>query len=275
MNALLFGPAGIPLSANNRSSLEGIKRVKELGLGCMELEFVRGVRMTKSAAMLVGEARKKHSIELTVHGPYYINFNSDDKTKRAASRTRILQTARIGWLCGASSITFHAAYYMGQDPKKVYEVVKQELKEIIKTLKNENNKIWIRPELTGKSTQFGDLNELIMLSQELEQVMPCVDYAHYHARYNGKYNNYKEFADLLKQIEKELGKQALKEMHIHISGINYGSKGEKNHLNLKNSDMNYQELVKVWKDYKIKGIVISESPNLEGDAILLKQIYET
>lgn len=275
MNALLFGPAGIPLSTKNRSSIEGIKQVKELGLGCMELEFVHGVKMTKPAAKLVAEARKKHGIELTAHGPYYINLNSDDKAKRAASRTRILQTAMIGWLCGANSITFHAAYYMKQDPKKVYDVVKQELKEIIKTLKNEDNKIWIRPELTGKPTQFGDLNELIKLSQELEQVMPCVDYAHYHARYDGKYNSYNEFAEVLKQIEKGLGKQALKNMHIHVSGIQYGPKGERNHLNLKNSDMNYKELVKAWKDYNINGVVISESPNLEGDALLLKQIYET
>ena len=274
MNALLFGPAGIPLSAKNRSSIEGIKKVKELGLGCMELEFVRGVKMTKPAAKLVEEARKKQGIELTAHGPYYINLNSNDKVKRAASRTRILQTARIGWLCGANSITFHAAYYMGQDQKKVYDVVKQELKEIIETLKNESNKVWIRPELTGKPTQFGDLQELIKLSQELEQVMPCVDYAHYHARYNGKYNTYKEFAEVLEQIEKGLGKEALNNMHIHISGIEYGQKGERNHLNLENSGMNYKELVKAWKDYKIKGFVISESPNLEGDALLLKRIYE-
>ena len=274
MKALLFGPAGIPLSAKSRSSVEGIKQVKDLGLGCMELEFVRGVRMTKPAAKLVGETRKEYGIELTAHGPYYINLNSNDKVKRAASRTRILQTARIGWLCGASSITFHAAYYMGQDPRKVYGVVKQELKQIIKTLKNEGTKVLIRPELTGKPTQFGDLQELIKLSQELDQVMPCIDYAHYHARYNGKYNSYKEFAEVLKQIEKGLGKQALKNMHIHISGIQYGPKGERNHLNLKNSDMNYKELVKAWKDYKIKGVVISESPNLEEDALLLKQIYQ-
>lgn len=274
MSSLLFGPAGIPLSAKNRSSIEGIKKVKELGLGCMELEFVRGVKMTNPAAKLVEEARKKQGIELTAHGPYYINLNSDEKAKRAASRTRILQTARIGWLCGASSITFHAAYYGKQEPKKVYEVVKEELKEILKTLKNESNKVWIRPELTGKPTQFGDLQELIKLSQELEQVMPCVDYAHYHARYNGKYNSYKEFADVLEQIEKGLGKEALNNMHIHISGIEYSQKGERNHLNIENSSMNYKELVKVWKDYKIKGVVISESPNLEGDAILLKNTYE-
>jgi len=274
MNVLLFGPAGIPLSAKNRSSIEGIKKVKELGLGCMELEFVRGVKMTKPTAKLVEEARKKQGIELTAHGPYYINLNSDDNVKRAASRTRILQTARIGWLCGANSITFHAAYYGKQEPKKVYEVVKEELKEILKTLKNEGNKVWIRPELTGKPTQFGDLQELIKLSQELEQVMPCVDFAHYHARYNGKYNTYKEFADVLGQIEKGLGKEALNNMHIHISGIEYSQKGERNHLNLENSGMNYKELVKAWKDYKIKGFVISESPNLEGDALLLKRIYE-
>ena len=37
--------------------------------------------------------------------------------------------------------------------------------------------------------------------------------------------------------------------------------------------MNYKDLLKVWKEFKIKGNVVSESPNMEKDALLLKSIY--
>ena len=63
-------------------------------------------------------------------------------------------------------------------------------------------------------------------------------------------------------------------MHIHLSGIAYGPKGEKNHLTLEESDMNYKELVSAWKEFKIGGVVICESPNIEGDALLLKRLFQ-
>jgi len=47
MEGLLFGTAGTPISSNGSDSLSGIRRIGELGLGCMELEFVRGVKMGK------------------------------------------------------------------------------------------------------------------------------------------------------------------------------------------------------------------------------------
>ena len=76
-------------------------------------------------------------------------------------------------------------------------------------------------------------------------------------------------------VEKYLGKEGLREMHIHLSGINYSEKGEKNHLILEESDMNYKELLKVWKEFKIKGVVISESPNIEGDALLMQKTFSS
>ena len=104
--------------------------------------------------------------------------------------------------------------------------------------------------------------------------MPCVDFAHFHARTNGKYNTYEEFAGILEKIEKALGKKGLENMHIHITGIAYGPKGEKNHLNLEESDLKYTELLKALKDFKVKGVVVCESPNIEGDALLMKKTFE-
>ena len=273
ISKLLFGPAGVPITAPNRDSVRAVSFVKKLGLGCMELEFVRGVKMGEATAKAVKEQAEKHGIVLTAHGPYYINLNSLEKAKTEASIKRILDTARVASLAGGYSITFHPAFYLGMDKNKVYAVVKSHLNNIIRTLKNEGIKLWVRPETTGKGTQFGDIDELVKLSTELDQVMPCVDFAHLHARSNGKINTYKEFCNVLDKVEKGLGKEGLNNMHIHMSGIEYGPKGERNHLVLKESDMNYKDLIKALKDYKCKGVVISESPNIEQDAILMKKVY--
>ena len=273
ISKLLFGPAGVPITAPNRHSVRAVSYVKKLGLGCMELEFVRGVKMGEATAKAVKEQAEKHGIVLTAHGPYYINLNSLEKAKTEASIKRILDTARVASLAGGYSITFHPAFYLGMDKNKVYAVVKRHLNNIIRTLKNEGIKLWVRPETTGKGTQFGDIDELVKLSTELDQVMPCVDFAHLHARSNGKINTYKEFCNVLDKVEKGLGKEGLNNMHIHMSGIEYGPKGERNHLVLKESDMNYKDLIKALKDYKCKGVVISESPNIEQDAILMKKVY--
>jgi deoxyribonuclease-4 len=274
MAGLLFGTGGTPHSAKSPSTIDGIERIAELGLGCMEVEFVQGVRMGEAGARLVREMATKAGIKLSAHGPYFINLNAREPEKVRASQDRILQTARIASICGAESITFHAAFYLGDPPEKAYNMVKKYLKEIMHQLKRENNRVWIRPEIMGKPSQFGTIEEVLNLSTELERVAPCLDFAHWHAR-AGEFNSYQEFASILKQVEERLGRAALDNMHIHVSGINYGRKGEIKHLNLKESDFQYAELLKALRDYDAKGIVICESPSLEEDALLLQATYNT
>ncbi len=272
MTRLLFGTGGIPHSAKTASTIDGIKRIAELGLGCMEVEFVQGVRMGEAGARLVRETAIKAGVKLSAHGPYFVNLNARELEKIRASQDRILQTARIASICGAESITFHAAFYLGDPPEKAYNMVKKYLKEIMHQLKRENNRVWVRPEIMGKSSQFGTIEEILNLSSELERVAPCLDFAHWHAR-DGKSNSYQEFASVLEQVEQRLGRVALDNMHIHVSGIYYGKKGELKHLNLKESDFQYAELIKALRDYDARGIVICESPNLEEDALLLQATY--
>ncbi|HDN80775.1 MAG TPA: hypothetical protein ENG33_09970 [Chloroflexi bacterium] len=272
MEALLFGTAGIPHSTPKRSSEMGVKRIRELGLDCMELAFVRRVSMGEKAAAKVREMATREKVSLSVHAPYYVNLNSPEKEKVEASRQRILAAARVGWLCGARNIVFHPAFYHNDEPKVVMQRVKTHLEELAAILREEGVDVVLRPETTGKPTQFGSLEEIIALSKEIEGVAPCVDFAHIHAR-TGAYNSYEEFASILELIKRELGPEALADMHIHISGIEYGPKGEREHLNLRNSDLRYVELLQALKDYGVKGLAICESPNLEEDALLLKETY--
>ncbi len=228
--------------------------------------------MSEAGARLVAETATREGAKLSAHAPYFINLNAREPEKIRASQDRILQTARIASLCGADSIVFHAAFYLGDTPGKTYAAVKKYLGEILDELKRENNRVWIRPEIMGKPSQFGTVEEILNLSTELEGVAPGIDFAHWHAR-TGRFNSYQEFASILEQVKEQLGRAALDNMHIHISGIAYGKRGEIKHLNLQESDFRYVELLKALKDYDAKGMVICESPNLQEDALLLQATY--
>lgn len=272
MDHILFGTAGIPLSTDKRTTINGIAQVHSLGLDAMELEFVQSVNIAREKTQEVLKTAEKNHVQLTCHGQYFINLASLEPPKVHASISRIVHAATIADACGAYSMTFHSGFYMGQKPEKVYALVKKNLKIVMEKVKDAGLKLWIRPETTGKATQFGDLKELCTLSAEFDQVLPCIDFAHLHAR-TQKLNTSQEFHDMLSLYEKTLGKSALKNMHIHMAGINYSDKGERNHLELKDSDMNYKDLMRTLKEFKCAGIVISESPNIEGDALLMKKYF--
>jgi deoxyribonuclease-4 len=270
---LLFGTGGVPVSAESRSTEAGIERIAELGLGCMEVEFVQGVKMRPEVAVAVGELAARKKIALTAHGPYYVNLNAVEPQKVHMSKERILQTARIAALFGARSITFHAAFYLKDSPAQTYAVVKKHLQEVVNILQKEGNKVTISPEVTGKPSQFGTLEELLRLSSEIEGVLPCIDFSHWHAR-TGRANSYQEFLAVLDMVENKLGRRGLDNMHIHLSGIAYGSKGEIKHLMLAESDLRYTELLEALKERRAKGVVVCESaPDLEQDALLLQRTY--
>ncbi|MEM3126554.1 MAG: TIM barrel protein, partial [Candidatus Woesearchaeota archaeon] len=226
MKSLLFGTAGIPICTEPRNTVEGIKQVKKLGLGSMELEFVQNVNISKETAPVVKKTAEENNVVLTCHSSYFINLNAKEKEKAGASRQRIIQAATRLFECGGYSCCFHPGFYLGENHDIVYNKIKEQLQRVIKELQDKEIKIWIRPETTGKGTQFGTLYELLKLSQEIEMVMPCIDFSHLHARSNGKMNTYEEFKEELTMVEKFLGKEGLQNLHCHVSGIAYSEKGD-------------------------------------------------
>ena len=275
---MLFGVAGVPHSSKGRSTVDGVRAIKELGLDAMEVQFVRGVRMGEKKAKEVGMVAKKLGVTLTVHAPYYINLNSPERDKFDASVKRLYDSARIGSFFDAKGVVFHPGYYLKSSKQRAYERVKKGVEMALEKLEEDGIKARLRPETTGKPTQFGELEELLRLSKEfLERgydVRPCIDFAHIHARYR-RFNSYGEFVEIIERVEEEIGRESVESMHIHLSGIDYGMKGEREHLNLEESDMKWRELLKALKDCNADGILICESPNLEEDARMLKDAWKS
>ena len=268
MDKLHFLTAGIPSIAKDYTNAFDI--LNDMNLDGLEVEFVHGVRYSpKTREAILNRGDKI----ITHHGPYYINLNAKEEDKKQASIKRVLDTARAGKDLGAYSITYHAAFYLGNNSETVTKNMIDIHKEIVDILQKEDNNIWIRPETTGKNSQWGTLEEIVELSKHFTQVLPCVDFAHIHARNNGTYNTYDEFSKILEYIGQNLGDVALNNFHAHVAGIEYSQKGEKKHLIFEEADFNYKDLLKAFKKFNIKGTITCESPNIEIDTKILKDYY--
>ena len=268
---LHFGPAGVPLSSKKRDTLSGIiYTYEELNLDGFEIEFTYGVKLKEDVANSINEYLKDKEFILTCHAPYYINLNSTEESKINKSIDMLYNAARLLYLSGGYSVVFHPGWYLNNSKEETYNIVKENLKKLMDKLKDESIDIYIRPETMELPKKFGDIDEIIKLSQDIENVLPAVDFA--HLRYRSNRNDIDYFREILDKIENELGREALDNMHIHMSGITLDKKGT--HLNLEESDMPWKDILKLLKEYKVKGVVISESPNIEEDAIRMRDYYK-
>jgi len=270
---LRFGPAGVPNSAKKPSTVAGVRRCRELGLGCMEMEFVQRVSMGEETAREVAAVAAAEDVLLSSHAPYYVNLNSADEQIVINSAKRIMLAGRITALCGGHGTVFHAAFYQAESRDTVYAKVKAHMQQMSMALREQGFTLALRPETTGKESQFGTVEELLRLSTEVAGVLPCIDFSHLHARSGGGCNSYDDFMGVLRQIEAALGRPGLESMHIHLSGIAYTAKGERHHLNLQESDLQYVDLMRALKDMRVAGTLVCESPSLEEDALLLQETY--
>ena len=113
----------MPLTTGKGSYGRAFEILEDMNLDGMELEFVHGVRMSEDTRNLVKKIREDKKFILTAHAPFYVNLNSREEEKVDASVRRIIETAQAACDTGAFSITFHAAFYLGQDKDIVFNQV--------------------------------------------------------------------------------------------------------------------------------------------------------
>ena len=270
-----FGTVGAPIGTPKKpgGSVGAIEFSKSIGLNTFELGWVQSVRVTEATCALIKQAGVDQGVSLSVHASYFFNLNALDE-EWPKSRKRLMDAAHYGNLAGATDIIFHPGSYFGNPPAEVMKIAIPRLKGFMDELRKAKNPVILRPETMGKSAMLGSLEDTLEMSKAIEGVEPCIDFAHLHARPgDGTLNTYDEWAGLLKSYEKALGKKALKRLHIHLSGIEYGPKGEKKHLALGESDLKINFLFQALKDFSCAGRILCESPIMEEDALNLKKAW--
>lgn len=269
-----FGTVGSPMTTPQPGTPAAIQYTRLLGMDHLEIAWVQSVRVSDQTCAEIKAAAQQHRITLSIHAPYYINLNSQTAELMQKSDERLLLAARKGFLAGARDIIFHPGSYHNQPADQVYERAKEKLLEIRGILDQEGVDVRLRPETMGKSAMFGTLDEVLQLSRDIPGVLPCIDFAHLHAR-TGVLNSYEEFSTMLAAVEITLGRAGLESLHAHLSGIAYGPKGEKHHLPLNEADLRYRDLLQAMVDYRVSGSVAVEAPEPfhVADALTLQATY--
>ncbi len=270
-----FGTVGSPTGTPKKpgGSVGAVGFSRSIGLDALELGWVQAVRVSEATCAAIQAAGAAQDVALSVHAPYFINLNAD-KDEWPKSRKRLMDAAHYGFLAGATDIIFHPGSYFGNDPAEVLKTAIPRLKECAAELRRNGDQVTLRPETMGKSAMLGSFEDTLEMAQQLEGILPCLDFAHLHARPgDGSMNTYEEWSKVLESYRRALGRDALKYLHVHLSGIEYGPKGEKNHLPLAEADLNLKALFKALADFDCGGRVLCESPIMEEDALNMKKAW--
>jgi deoxyribonuclease-4 len=270
-----FGTVGSPISTPKKpgGSAGAVAHSADLGLTALELGWVHSVRVKETTCEKISAAAAVHQVALSVHAPYFINLNAKDD-EWPKSRKRLMDAAHYGNLAGATDIIFHPGSYFGSPPAEVLPLAVRRLRACVQELSIAGNPVTLRPETMGKSAMLGSLEDTLQLAKKIPGVAPCIDIAHLHSRPgDGSINSYAEFDAVLKSIRSVLGEQALRQLHIHISGIDYGPKGEKKHLSFEDADLCYRDFLRALADNDCAGRMLCESPIMEEDTLLLKRVW--
>ncbi|MEM3695169.1 MAG: TIM barrel protein [Candidatus Bathyarchaeia archaeon] len=276
-----FGPAGVPPTFRIlKAKLEDVpKLLKDEGLDAFEYQAVRwGTKpqMRREEAEKLGLKAAENDVWLSLHGSYFINF-CGEKEVIEASKQRLIACATAAEWMKAHTVVFHPGFY-GKAPRtEVFKNCLEALKDVVESLEALNIKsVKIGPETMGKPSQLGSLEEILSLCEEVEQTQPVIDWAHLHARENGRFKTIDDFRSVIEAIENRLGTEAIKNMHCHFTKVEFTEKGEKCHHVLEEESYgpDFAMLAKVIVEFNLKPVIISESPILDLDAIKMRDILK-
>ena len=128
-----FGPSGFcdAFLENHSHSEEVPEWLVDHGLNAYEYAFNKGVRISDEKAIKIREAFEKHNIELTVHGPYFINFANPDDMMADKSKGYILDSLAKMKLMGAKKLVFHPGSLTKSSREDAFGLVMKRLRELV------------------------------------------------------------------------------------------------------------------------------------------------
>ena len=231
-------------------------------------------QIKQTDAEALGEQARKNDVTLSLHGSYFINlFGEKDIVE--ASKRRLIACAQAAEWMGAYVVVFHAGFYGKNSKTETLRQCVESLREIAATLKSLGiEKAKLGPETMGRHSQFGSLEEILEVCQQVEGTQLVIDWSHLHARSGGALRSVEDFRKIAVVAEEKLGTEAVRNMHCHFSKIEYTYKtGERRHhiLDEPGFGPEFEELAEVIVEFKMRPVMICETALQDVDAAKMKK----
>lgn len=224
---MTFGVAGVPTNYKGKFK-DLFDWLRNMGLNAYEIQCVYGFKISEANKNII--RKESNTINFSIHAPYYINLGSKNSPVVERSKENMKQGVELAKSIGVNRIIFHP----GGGHDNTEEGRKIAIKQLIEAVNEFTSEIdmgdvRLYPEIGGKTANLGSLDEIIEICKVCKYCYPCIDIAHLHAREIGSLNSIEDLRLRLQKLKKELPEK-FPYVHFHAYTINYGDKGEINHL---------------------------------------------
>ena len=276
-----FGPAGNSESfyaQGYKATWQAPAWLKQMGLSAYEYSFGRGIALKEEMAEKIADQARAYDIALSAHAPYFINLANPDPDKREASFRYITDSARLVRHLGGDRVVVHVGAVMKLTREEALRNCREGLKEAYRRLEDLGlGSVHLCPETMGRKSQIGDLTETLDFCLLDERLIPCIDFAHLHALGQGALRGTEDFCAVLDQLERTLGLERARQLHIHFSTIEYTAAGEKRHRTFAEAAYGprFEHLAPLLKARGYTPRIICECKGtMAEDAQTMRKIYE-
>ncbi|MCS6767631.1 MAG: TIM barrel protein [Candidatus Nitrosocaldus sp.] len=262
-----IGTQGLPVSSRGHGLEAGLRRLNELGLNALELDFVHGVYLGREEGRALGDMAEELDIRLSIHAPYYINLCSEDAGVVRRSKRRILECVEVGEAMRADIIAIHSAFYGRRSREEAYAMVRAGYEAIVDEMRSMGTRhVRLGAETMARRNQFGTLDEVLKLYKDLNGwVRPYVDFAHIFARNDGRI----DYAHIIDRLLDS----GLEYINAHFTGLaRKGYRYVDVHRPIGEPQFEPLALEIVRRGLSIT--LICESPLLELDCLRMRNILE-
>ncbi len=218
---------------------------------------------------MLSELARELDVKLSLHTPYYMDLVSNGELTEK-SIDYIVWGGILANEMGADIVVNHIGLYGGLKKKEAMNNVVNNVKAIKGRYKELNLKPKLGFETSGKQELFGTLSEILSLVKKVKGVLPIVNFAHIHAREDGKFKEPKDFVGVLDKVEKYMGD----EHYVEFSGVEYENGNELRLTPIKRGDLKFETFATALYEQEYNIRVISASPLLEHDAAYMRTITE-
>ncbi|MEM1950598.1 MAG: TIM barrel protein [Candidatus Nitrosocaldus sp.] len=262
-----IGTQGFPATARGHGIEAAMRRIYELGLNALEVDFAHGIYLSIKESKDLGRLADELGIRLSIHAPYYINLCSEDEDVIMRSKRRILECVERGEAMHADIIAIHSAFYGKRSKEEAYTMVRAGYESIVDEMRSMGIKhVKLGAETMARRNQFGTLDEVLRLHKDLNGwVIPYVDFAHIFARNDGRI----DYADVIDRLLNA----RLEHINAHFTGLaRKGYRYVDIHRPIGEPQFEPLALEIVRRGLNIT--IICESPLLELDCLRMKNIIE-
>lgn len=235
-----------------------------------------GITDTFGDLYMLGEMSKRMDVRMSIHTPYYMDLGKDMGSEEGELTYECFNSLRHAALMldameGDVVVTNLGLYDGKTDREEVDNNILNNVADLMDWWNGYGLKPKLGVEITGHQDVFGSLDQVLDLCDMMDNIVPVLNFSHYHSRTGGELLEKENFIEVIDQVMPLCDGR----LHTAFAGVDYDQYGNERRLTpIKKGDLKFEPLAEALIELTPEATIISTSPLLEHDAMYMRIIHE-